>query len=84
MRGAGEKTEFSHTKCRFYCNNNEECSQAEKALVAAKIPFVKLESNTPNAPMLIAIQQTCIGLADILRFTDTVSKLRKEYDVDWY
>jgi len=73
----------TRTTCRLYCSTGEECKKAEKSLGDAGIPYIRFESDSV-VPLLIALQQTCRGLDEILQFVSISETMKKEYSVDWY
>lgn len=83
LANVGTKSASAKTIYRFYCNNNADCSTAEKALKDAGLEYVKVDSDSPTVPILVAIQQTCRGLDDILNFVKAVAVMKKEYSLEW-
>lgn len=67
---------------RFYCSNNEECIQAEKALSTAGINFVKVKSDGKH-PILISSHITCRGLREVLSYVAAVPAIKEKYSINW-
>jgi len=82
MKSNNKQKEKSSSLCRFYCNNNDQCLTAEKVLVGADIPFVKIESIFSD-PLLITKHQICKNFEEIDRFAKAAMAMRKEYSIIW-